>query len=353
MIALRAAIAAAISLLSFGALAAPPVTEIHIAGGASFQEGKIALVGYSAIIEQQGWLSEELKKKGIKLSWFPVSHAATGPMINEAFASKAIEFAGYGDLPSLILNASGVETRLIVPNGLSGAGDTYLVVPANSPAKSIEDLKGKRLAVHKGRPWEIPLLRLLDSKGLTYADFQTYNIDPNAGAIALTTGNVDGLYTIANDAFLLEEKHVGRILWSTAEVADDWKMRTELWGAKWFLDEHPDIAQLVVTAYVKAAAWAANPVNRDAALKLVVRPGTPEVVIKRTYAGDDSQWRSRWSPVFLPSLTDHYRITESYAFDKKLVGAHVDIGHLIEPKFVNAALADQHLTQFWPTLSAR
>jgi len=321
--------------------------EIHIAGGASFQNGELALTGHAAIIQQQGWLEAELKKRGVKLSWFAVSHSATGPMINEAFANHNIEFAGYGDLPSLILNASGFETRVVVPNGLGGTGDTYLVVPTNSTAKSIEDLKGKRLAIHKGRPWEIPLLRLLESKGLSYSDFQTYNIDPQAGAVALATGGVDALYTIGNDAFMLEERHVGKILWSTAQQPADWKMRTELWGAGWFIDKYPELTQLVVTAYLKAGYWASLPENREAAIRTNVRPGTPESIVRRVYEGNDSVWKDRWSPLFTPDLSEHYKVTESYAFNKQLISAHVDTAKLLDARFVNNALQDLQLTHYW------
>ena len=57
-------------------------------------------------------------------------------MINEAFANRSLHIAGYGDLPSAILNANGVETRLVVPHGIS-PGDAFLVVPAGSSARKL------------------------------------------------------------------------------------------------------------------------------------------------------------------------------------------------------------------------
>ena len=82
----------------------------------------------------------------------PVSTAAVGTLVNEAFTNGSIDFAGYGDLPSVVVNASGTHTRLIVPGGVGS--NTYLVVPAGSTAKSIVDLKGKRIALNRGRPWK-------------------------------------------------------------------------------------------------------------------------------------------------------------------------------------------------------
>jgi ABC-type nitrate/sulfonate/bicarbonate transport system substrate-binding protein len=87
-----------------------------------------------------------------------------GPIINEGFASGTIDIASYGDLPSIIANAAGVRTELIVPSGRGS--DTHLLVPPDSSAQSILDLKGKRIAIHRGRPWELPFSRLIDSVGL-------------------------------------------------------------------------------------------------------------------------------------------------------------------------------------------
>jgi len=188
-----------------------------------------------------------------------------GPLINEAFANHTIQFGGYGELPAIILNGNGASdtTRLLVS---SASSDAYLVVPVDSTAKSIEDLKGLRLSINKGRPWELPLLRLLDAKRLTYNDFQIYNLNSEAGTVALATKNVDGLFTMS--AYQLEDKGVGKIIWSTKQAPLSWKTGMGLWGAKDFIDQHPNLTQLVVTAYLKAAYWASLDENRKAIIHI-------------------------------------------------------------------------------------
>jgi sulfonate transport system substrate-binding protein len=324
--------------------AAPAV--IRIAGGATYVDGATQLSGITAIVAKQGWLETELAKRGVKLEWFPVSHAQTGPLINEAFATGEIQFAAYGDLPALILTASGTELRVLIPNGESSPMDTFLVVPADSAARSIEDLKGKRIAVHRGRPWEVPFLRLLDAHHLSYADFQIYNIDPTAGAAAVATGGVDALYTMT-DAYMLEERHVGRIIWSTATAPADWKMRTEFWGSADFVAQHPDLTQLVVTAFIKARYWAAQPQNRAAALAGFARPGMSPAILARIYNGDDATWRARWSPDFDQVVRDHYRHTASYAYERKMIARPVDTDRLFDPRFSETALNQLGIARFW------
>src|SRR4051812_11340023 len=84
--------------------AAQPLSVIRIAATGSVQGGKpiVGGAGPSSRVIREGWLAEQLKQRGIALDWLAVA-GDTGPTINEAFAAGRIQFANYGDLPSLIL----------------------------------------------------------------------------------------------------------------------------------------------------------------------------------------------------------------------------------------------------------
>lgn len=318
---------------------------VRIAGGASSENGRLRLGGLAHVVEEQGWLRQQLADRGVQLEWFATAHAATGPMINEGFANGSVDFAGYGDLPSAILNAGGVDTRLVMPHGL-GSGEAFLVVPVDSPAKTIQDLKGKRLAIHRGRPWEMSLVRLLQSQGLKYTDFRLFNINPEAGMSAIASRQMDALVTTTN-AYLLEDKGVGRIIWSTVDADLSFKYRTDFWASKKFLDRWPELAQLVVTAYVRAAHWASQAQNEEAMVRIAANNGTPESVIRRSYGTRVYDWRDRWSVLYQPLLTTHYRNTLAFALEQKIIPRSVDLGQWFEPKYVQAALRQLQLEQWW------
>lgn len=325
------------------ALAQLPKT-VRIASVAYFHGDKPEFTGVPAVMAEQGWLAAELKKRGVELEWFPAPHTSVGPVINEAFANHRIDFASYGDLPSIIVNAGGVQTRAIVGNGRGG--DTFLVVPAGSAAKSITDLKGKRIAVHRGRPWELPFIHLLEANGLTYSDFKIYNMNPQAGAAAIAAGSIDALYTL-NDAYLLEDKKVGKIIWSTKTAPADWKMRTELWADKQFIDQYPELTQLVTTAYVKALYWTSQDSNRPAFIKLTTLSGSPESVSWREYDDAAAEWPGRWSPLFDDYVLAHYRHAIDFALDKKLIRKPLTAEALVDRRFVTGALDALGLKQYW------
>jgi sulfonate transport system substrate-binding protein len=323
----------------------PPPKAIRLAGGASYAAGKLRLSGQAYVIAEQGWLEQQLKARGIALEWFGTSHAAVGPMVNEGFANGSVDFASYGDLPAAILNAGGVDTRLLVPNGL-GQSDAFLVVPRKSTARSIEDLKGKSLAVHRGRPWELPLLRLMDARRLGYRDFRLFNINPQTGMSALASGKVDALFTMT-DAYLLEDKGVGRIIWSTRDAPLDWKTRTELWGSKRFIDQYPDLTRLVVTAYIKAGHWSSLEANKQAVMLQATAGGTPMSVVRRSYEDDKYPWKERFSPLFNDVVYTHYRHTLDFAYQQKIITRKPDLATWFDPRFVALALKDLGLDNYW------
>ena len=325
-------------------LAAAQPKEVRIATVAYSNGGKVGYNGSAGIIEKEGWLRSELAKRGIALVWVPVAAQSVGATINEAFAGHSIDFAGYGDLPSIILNAGGVETKIIVPGGRGN--NVYLVVPPGSSAKSIEDLKGKRIALHRGRPWEITFARLAATHGLKLTDFKISNLNPGAGAAALAAGNVDAFVTLS-DAYSLVDRKVGKIIWSTKNVGQDWKMRAELWGDKGFVDKYPEVTQIVTTAYVKAAYWSSQEEHFEDYLQIAVLSGQSANAIRQEYANDSVSWKARWSPLLDDFVVEHYRNAIAYSREVNLIRNSFDVNRLFDPRFVQESLKQLKLEQYW------
>lgn len=341
---------AAAGLLSASAAHAEDTPKVvRIAVVAYSSGGKTQYVGASALIDSDKSLENALAARHIKLQWVPVSVAAVGTLVNEAFTSHSIDFAGYGDLPSVVVNASGTHTRLVVPGGVGS--NTYLVVPPNSTAKSIVDLKGKRIALNRGRPWEVPFAKLLAANHLKLSDFKIYNLDPQAGAAAVSAGRVDGFFTLS-DAYTLVDKQVGKIIWSSKQAPDAWKMRAELWASDDFVRQYPEITQLVTTAYVRAAYWISQPQNRDAFIRILSASGQPESVVRREYDDEKLSWKDQWAPLFTPALTSHYRDVSAYSQQAGLTSESLDVNSLLAPQFVNNALKELKLEHYWNTSAA-
>ncbi|WAF88496.1 ABC transporter substrate-binding protein [Metapseudomonas otitidis] len=346
----RLATALAALFLAAQALAAEAPSTVRIAIVAFTQGGKPVFGGIPGRVIEEGWLEQQLASRGVKLEWTALPHAGAGPQINEGFTNNSIDFAVRGDLPSVIALAGGVPGKLVVPGG--SGNNIYLVVPAGSEATRIEDLKGKRLALHRGRPWEFAFVNFLASKGLSLKDFKIANLNPQVGAAAVSAGKVDAA-VLLNESYLLEDKGVGRIIWSTKQGANDWRLVSDLWGTDDFIQRYPDITQLLATAWVKAAWWISQEQNQDAYYQLSSRAGTPESVLRRDDQGDPVGWKERWAPKSDQQLKAHYQALAHYALDSRLIRGEVDIAPSLATRFTNQAVIDLHLEDYWPSLKGQ
>lgn len=332
-----------LAVVAMPAVAADPLTTVRIASIASLVDGQSKVSGgQSAVVAQQGELAKRLLERGIKLEWIPIPAAVGGPAFNEALANGSTDFASYGDFPAIIAKANGIDIKMIVPAGRGT--NSYLIAANASGAKSLNDLKGKRIALHRGRPLELAFSQLIAANGLNYSDFKIVNINNVAGGAALASGDVDALFTGA-DAYLLEDKGIGKIIWSTKGTA--WKWRAELFVRSEFEQQHPDITQIVATEYVKASYWSSQEVNRAEVIKLATRLGTPADVIARDYENDLRSWPERWSPLFDPALVQHYHEAVEFAVNEKLIRKGFDAKSWFDQRFLDAALHELKLENYW------
>lgn len=255
-------------------------------------------------------------------------------LVNESFINNKIDFAFYGNLPAIVLNATGFRTQIVVPGGVGN--NVYLVVPADSPIKTIEDLKGKKIALHRGRPWEINFAQLIQSKGLKLKDFQIINLNPQAGAAALSAKSVDAFFTLS-DALTLQDRHLGKIIWSSQSLSADWKMRAELWGRKTYLDQHPDTTQLLADATVRAMQWISQ--HQDEFQQSQTKFGQPLSVIQRESQNTSSNWQQDWSPEYqVDFLKQHYAKVIDHAVKNQLIQTPIKAEELLNAQFTRQAI---------------
>lgn len=292
-------------------------------------------------------LAEEFAGGGTKIEWSYFVNA--GPGLNEAFAAHQIDFTVYGDFPAVIARSGGIKIKLLAP-GTRGTSDSYLVVPADSPAKSIADLKGKRVALNMGRPWVLAFSRLAEANGLKLSDFQLFNLVMPDGDAAVAAHSVDATFTI--DGLQLQARGVGKILWSTRDAPLDWKFTAELFGREEFVDKYPETTARIVKAFIRAAHHNSLPENRDEYLREWSESQLiPYDLVVENWKGRDL--KSGLSPLFDPYVPAHYQDVIAYALQNKLIRRSFAVDELLEPKFAVAALSDLKLADFWTPVDAK
>ncbi|WP_348759853.1 ABC transporter substrate-binding protein [Candidatus Methylocalor cossyra] len=322
------------------AVAAVP-TEINF-GVASVGLGGRPFVGGSvvSVVHVKGWLEEEFKDQGIKINWHFFKTA--GPGVNEAYSNGVLDFAWQGDLPQLIGRASGLKVKYIL-----GAGRRqyiYLAAKPNSSAARIEDIKGRSVAIHKGTCLQLSIARLLAAHGLRERDLKVYNMDGLAAASALGSGDLELAFGAFN-LLALRDQGLAKVIYSGAEDDGRYGCSGGFTVTEDFLARYPDITRRVVKTIVKAARWSADPANRGELYAIWAKSGFPLEHFKEEW--DSQDLKRKLSPLIDDFQINRYRVALEDARKFGLVRGKVDFDRYFDRSYLEAALTELGLQDFW------
>ncbi|TBU72447.1 ABC transporter substrate-binding protein [Phytopseudomonas daroniae] len=131
--------------------------------------------------------SGELENLDYKVELTPF---AAGAPVLEALNANALDVGFTGDIPFLFVHAAGAQLKAVGAWRYNTA-TVALVVPKDSAAQNVSDLKGKRIAVNRGGWGHFLALGLLEKNGLTDKDVTFSFLGPVDGRAALVRGSVD------------------------------------------------------------------------------------------------------------------------------------------------------------------
>lgn len=309
-------------------------------GGVPYSNG-----GVAGLADQRKAIQAELAGHNIEVKWHYFKGA--GPAVNEALANKQLDFATQGDLPAVVAKAGGLDTRLLLADSLLSSN--YLVVPVDSPAKTLADLKGKRIGLFKGTNLHLATLRALRHEGFRERDFRHVNMDFATMAAALASKDIDGAW-LAQTAFDMEAAGIGRIIYDSRAVDPRLTRQSHILVRGEFEQQHPEIVQKVVNALVKTAVWATEAENRDEVFRLWANSGTAESSLRAEQQGQS--FLRRYSPRLDEFFIDRYEATVRESKELGLIRNDVDVRRWIEPHYVNRALEELGLQARWPVYDA-
>jgi sulfonate transport system substrate-binding protein len=293
----------------------------------------------AATAHLRGMFEEEFKKDGITVKWSFLRGA--GPAVNELFANGLLDFSYLGDLPSVIGRASGLSYKVLA--GGSVRGNVYVSVPADSSTQSIKELKGKRLAVAKGTSTHLAALKILESGGLSEKDVKLINMDTTSAQLALTTRDIDAVFG-STDSLRLRDQGVSRIIFTTRGGRPELTSNGTWVGAEAFLKKYPQLTARVMKVFVQSAQWIAN-APPQTVFQLWTKSGTTFSSFREDWAGEDVKYRN--SPLIDSYLGDRYKLQIKEAKRLSLIRETFTWESWIEPKYLQGALKELGLENFW------
>ncbi|MBO0997474.1 aliphatic sulfonate ABC transporter substrate-binding protein [Bacillus sp. SD075] len=193
--------------------------------------------GTSLTLKNKQALQKELEKEGYKVNW---SEFNTGSSILEALNAGSIDFAGAGDIPSIFALSKGSDYKFIAsePSSPSSQG---ILVGIDSQIKSLEDLKGKKIAFNKASISQYLLNQSLDSVGLDMSDVEPVYLNPPDASVAFEQGEVDA-WVVWDPYMTVSESKGNNILKNKASVP----YRTFYFSSSKLANEHPEIVEKFV-----------------------------------------------------------------------------------------------------------
>jgi len=126
----------------------------------------------------------------IQFSEFP----AASPL-GEALNAGAVDVGGLGDAPYVFALGAGAALKVVSIIHGEGRYTTAILVPKDSPLKTVADLKGKRIVTGRGSIGHFLAIRALRSAGLKTSDVNFIYLLPSESRILLDSGEADAWST--------------------------------------------------------------------------------------------------------------------------------------------------------------
>ncbi|MDD0838168.1 sulfonate ABC transporter substrate-binding protein [Curvibacter sp. HBC61] len=270
--------------------------------------------GWLSLLKARGTLEKRLSPLGVSVTWTEFN---AGPVQLEALNVGSIDFGDVGEAPPIFAQAAGaplVYAGATVPRPALEA----VIVPKDSPIRSIADLKGKRVAYNKGSNVQYFLVKLLEKNGLKYSDVQSVFLAPPDARAAFERGAVDAW--VIWDPFLAAAQKTldARLLADATGVVNN---RAYYFTSRDFATKSTDVLRIAIQEINSIEQWIAK--NKSAAAAelstvLGLDKSITELFISRASYGA--------APVTREILAEQQSIADTF-FELKLIPKKLNLLH--------------------------
>lgn len=303
----RGLVALFAATLSFGAITLAQAETLRI----GYQK-----YGTLVLLKSRGTLEKRLGEQGVDVQWteFP-----GGPQLLEGLNVGSIDFGVTGETPPVFAQAAGADLLYVAYEPPAPTGEAILV-PKDSPIRSVAELKGKKVALNKGSNVHYLLVRALEDAGLKYGDIQPIYLPPSDARAAFERGSVDAW--VIWDPFLsaAEKQLQARILRDGQGLVDNHQFYL---ATRTFAQKHPQVISALIEEIRTVGEWVKG---NEAQASAQVAPllGLPEDIVRLAVA------RHGYGALFIPPpvVETQQKIADTFA-DLKLIPRRLSIKDVI------------------------
>ena len=235
------------------------VSIVAAAVSASYGQEKVVRIGFQkygklVLLKSRGTLEDKLKGLGYGVVWteFP-----SGPPLLEALNVGAIDFGNTGEAPPIFAQAAGAPIQYVAYEPPAPKGEAILV-PKDSPLKSVADLKGKKVALNKGSNVHYLLVKALEKAGVKYSEIEPAFLAPADARAAFERGAVDA-WVIWDPFLAAAEAATGaRTLADGTDTVANYQF---YFSSKKFLESDAKAVDLVLAQLSEVDDWARRDIH--------------------------------------------------------------------------------------------
>ena len=281
------------------------VAALAVAPAAAQPQGELRIgyqksAGLLVLLKSRQTLEQRLALLGLKVKWveFPA-----GPQLLEGLNVGSVDVGFVGEAPPIFAQAAGADF-VYIGNDPAAPQAEAVVVPKDSPLKSIADLKGKKIAFNKGSNVHYLLVRLLERHGLRYSDVQPVFLAPADARAAFERGSVDA-WAIWDPFLAAAEQQIGaRVLADGTGVVKNYAYYL---AERQFAEKRQDVISVLFGELVAHGRWLkANP--EAAAQAIAPLQGLDVAVVARSLV----RYEFAVAPVSAAVAAEQQRIADAF-----------------------------------------
>jgi NitT/TauT family transport system substrate-binding protein len=226
-------------------------------------QDKVIKVGALKLIHSiTPYFFEKFAPAGYKIQVIPFESPTDG---KNAVLTGSVDFGTFGFAAAMLGAAAGEPLVVFAAQCNRGMA---VVAGAQSPIKSIKDLKGKKVAIWPGSTQEVVILERLKAEGMSIKDIQHVRLPFSDMAPALARGDVDAYVGAEPGPGISLANGVGKIV----EYPYSTSIGTlnMVWGAKAeTIEKNPALVKVMMEIHKKATEYAMS--NRAAMVDMAMQ----------------------------------------------------------------------------------
>lgn len=186
-----------------------------------------------------------------------ITRFQAGPAMIQAMTAGNIVFGDTGIVPAMVAAARGLPVMLpyLGSFGAPGRPIERIMVRKDSPIRSLNDLKGKKLAIlGRGTVPELMLGALAKRSSIRKEDLELVLIPPPSQPAALEQGLVDAIFAIPPSDTVAERQYGARTIAESTDLIPYFGPGAIL-VRRDFAEANPEATKKIFKACIKMARW--------------------------------------------------------------------------------------------------